>query len=119
MVIPGGSGVRDDVRAGRISPSGTGFGSNSSRAAIVLVTGRLDDDAAAKAAARAPGADAGGGRPIELHLDSPDRTLETIFVLIDTADALRSTLRVLCRGEVGGSPNALGGVGIYQRKAAS
>ncbi len=63
--------------------------------------------------------DAGGGRPIELHLESPDGTLETMFVLIDTADALRSTLRVLCRGEVGGSANTLGGVGIYQRKAAS
>ena len=70
---------------------------------IVLVTGRLDDDAAAKAAAALLALDAGGNRPIEVHLDSPDGTLEAAFALIDTADTLRSTLHVLCRGQVGGS----------------
>ena len=68
---------------------------------IVLVTGRLDDDAAAKAAAALLALDA-VNRPIDLHLDSPDGTLVAAFALIDTADTLRSTLHVLCRGLVGG-----------------
>jgi len=74
---------------------------------IVLVTGRLDDAAAAKAAAALLALDAGADRPIEVHLDSPDGSLEAAFVLIDTADTLRSTLRVLCRGQVGGPAIAL------------
>ena len=66
---------------------------------IVLVTGRLDDDAATKAAAALLALDARGNRPIELHLDSPDGALGAAFALIDTADTLRSTLRVLCRAK--------------------
>jgi ATP-dependent Clp protease protease subunit len=69
---------------------------------IVLVTGRLDDDAAARAAAMLLALDAREDQPIELHLDSPDGALEAAFVLIDTADTLSSALRVLCRGLVGG-----------------
>jgi ATP-dependent Clp protease, protease subunit len=69
---------------------------------IVLVTGRLDDAAAVKAAAALLSLDASGSVPIELHLDSPDGELGAAFVLIDTADTLRSALRVLCRGLVGG-----------------
>jgi ATP-dependent Clp protease protease subunit len=69
---------------------------------IVLVTGRLDGAAAAKAAAALLALDASENRPIEIHLDSPDGALEAAFVLIDTADTLHSTLRVLCRGQVGG-----------------
>jgi ATP-dependent Clp protease, protease subunit len=38
---------------------------------IVLVTGRLDDEAAARAAATPLALDAREDRPIELHLDSP------------------------------------------------
>jgi ATP-dependent Clp protease, protease subunit len=69
---------------------------------VVLVTGRLDDDAAGKAAAALLALDASGDRPIELHLDSPDGALGAAFVLIDMADTLRSALRVLCRGQIGG-----------------
>ena len=69
---------------------------------IVLVTGRLDDDAAARAAAALLALDVSGDRPIGVHLDSPDGALGAVFTLIDTADTLRSTLRVLCRGQVGG-----------------
>jgi len=68
---------------------------------IVLVTGRLDADLAAEAAALMA-LDAIGDEPIELHLDSPDGTLESAFVLIDTLDRLRATLRAHCRGQVGG-----------------
>jgi ATP-dependent Clp protease, protease subunit len=46
--------------------------------------------------------DAGGDAPIELHLDCPDGTLESAFVLIDTIDLLRATLRAHSRGQVGG-----------------
>ena len=69
---------------------------------IVLVTGRLDADLAAEAAAAVMTLDAIGDEPIELHLDSPDGTLESAFVLIDTLDRLRATLRAHCRGQVGG-----------------
>jgi ATP-dependent Clp protease, protease subunit len=69
---------------------------------IVLVTGRLDDEAAARAAAALVTLDASGNRPIDLHLDSPGGALGAAFVLVDTADTLRSELRVLCRGQVGG-----------------
>jgi len=69
---------------------------------IVLVSGRLDDTAAAKAAAALLALDAGGSRPIELHVNSPDGELGAAFVLIDTADTLRSALHVHCRGQIGG-----------------
>jgi len=69
---------------------------------IVVVTGRLDDDAATKAAAALLALDAQGDRPIEVHLDSPDGALRSVFVLIDTAGTLRSALRILCRGQIGG-----------------
>jgi len=69
---------------------------------IVLVTGRLDDDVAAEAAAALMTLDATGDKPIELHLDSADGTLEAAFVLIDTLDLLRAAVRVHCRGQVGG-----------------
>ena len=69
---------------------------------IVLVTGRLDDEAAAETAAALMALDASGDRPIELHLDSPDGTLEAAFALIDTLDLLRAAVGVHCRGQVGG-----------------
>jgi len=74
---------------------------------IVRIMGRLDDDAAAKAAATLLVLDATGDQPIELYLNSPDGTLGATFVLIDTADTLRSSLRVLCLGQVGGPVVAL------------
>jgi ATP-dependent Clp protease protease subunit len=84
---------------------------------IVLVTGQLDDDAAATAAAALLALDAGGDRPIELHLDTPDGALGAAFTLIDTADMLRSALRVLCRGQVGGP--AIGVVAAADRRVAA
>lgn len=84
---------------------------------IVLVTGQLDDGAAAKAAAALLALDAGGERPIDLHLDSPDGALGAAFVLIDTAEMLRSALRVLCRGQVGGP--AIGVVAAADHSAAA
>ena len=84
---------------------------------IVLVTGQLDDGAAARAAAALLALDAGGERPIDLHLDSPDGALGAVFVLIDTAEMLRSALRVLCRGHVGGP--AIGVVAAADHCAAA
>jgi ATP-dependent Clp protease protease subunit len=69
---------------------------------IVVVSGRLDEAAAGKAAAALLALDASADRPIELLLDCPDGALGAAFTLIDTADTLRSPLRVLCRGQVGG-----------------
>ena len=82
---------------------------------IVLATGRLDDDVATKAAAALLALDADGDRPIELHLDSPDSALGAAFVLIDTADKLRSALR--CRGQIGGP--AIGVVAAGDHRAAT
>ena len=84
---------------------------------IVLVTGRLDDDSAARAAAALLTLDASGDRPIELHLDSPGGTLGAAFVLVDTADTLRSELRVLCRGQVGGPAIAVVAVADHRTSA--
>jgi len=84
---------------------------------IVLVTGRLDDDAAARAAAALLTLDASGNRPIELHLDCPGGTLGAAFVLVDTLDTLRSELRVLCRGQVGGPAIALVTVADHRTSA--
>jgi ATP-dependent Clp protease protease subunit len=69
---------------------------------IVLITGRLGDEAAARVMAALLALDARANELIELHLDSADAALGAAFVLIDTADTLRSTLRVLCRGQIGG-----------------
>ena len=83
---------------------------------IVLVTGRLDDELAAEAAAAVTTLDATGDQPIDLHLDSPGGILESAFVLVDTLDLLRATLRVHCRGEVGGP--AIGVVAVADHRAA-
>jgi ATP-dependent Clp protease protease subunit len=84
---------------------------------IVLVTGRLDDDAAARTAAALLTLDAGGNRPIELHLDSSGGALGAAFVLVDTADTLRSELQVLCRGQVGGPAIAVVAAGDHRTAA--
>jgi ATP-dependent Clp protease, protease subunit len=84
---------------------------------IVLVTGRLDDDAVAKVAAALLVLDARGDRPIELHLDSPDGALGAALVMIDAADTLRSELRVVCRGQVGGP--AIGVVAAADHRIAA
>jgi ATP-dependent Clp protease, protease subunit len=84
---------------------------------IVLVTGRLDADLAAEAAAALMTLDAIGDEPIELHLDSPDGTLEAAFVLIDTLDPLRARLRAHCRGQVGGP--AIGVAAVADHRSAS
>jgi ATP-dependent protease ClpP protease subunit len=84
---------------------------------IVLATGRLDADLAAEAAAALMTLDAIGDEPIELHLDSPDGTLESAFVLIGTLDLLRATLHVHCRGQVGGS--AIGVAAAADHRSAS
>src|SRR2546422_6380826 len=69
---------------------------------IVRVTGRLDDERAAEATAMLLALDASGSGPIELHVSSPDGALGATFTLIDTVETLRSALRVLCLGLVGG-----------------
>lgn len=84
---------------------------------IVLVTGRLDEDLAAEAAAAVMALDALGAEPIDLHLDSPGGTLEAAFGLIDTLDRLRATLRAHCRGQVGGP--AIGVVAAADHRSAA
>jgi ATP-dependent Clp protease protease subunit len=84
---------------------------------IVLVTGRLDDAAATEAAAALMILDTGGDEPIQLHVDSPDGTLESAFVLIDTLDVLHATLRAHCCGQVSGP--AIGVVAAADHRSAS
>ena len=83
---------------------------------IVLVTGLLDDAAAARAAAALMSLDAASDSPIEIHVDSPDGTLEAAFVLIDTLGTIRAPVRALCRGLVG-TP-AIGVVAAVGQRAA-
>jgi ATP-dependent Clp protease, protease subunit len=84
---------------------------------IVLVTGRLDETAATRTAAALLSLDAAGDAPIELHVDSPDGTLEAAFVLVDTMDHLRAPVRARCRGTVG-TP-AVGVVAVAVHRAAA
>lgn len=84
---------------------------------IVRVSGRLDDVAATRAAAALMSLNAAGGEPIELHVESPDGTLEAAFVLIDTLDQLRADVRARCRGEIGAP--ATGVVAAAAHRAAS
>ncbi len=84
---------------------------------IVLVTGRLDDDLATEAAAALMALDATGDAPVELHLDSPDGTLESAFVLIDALDVLSARVRAYCRGQVAGP--AIGVLAAAHHRSAS
>ena len=83
----------------------------------MLLSGRLDEAAAARAAAALLSLDAAGEDPIELHVASPDGTLEAAFALIDTLGALRAPVRALCRGRIG-TP-AVGVVAAAGRRTAS
>ena len=74
---------------------------------VVLVTGWLGADSAGKATAALLALDARESRLIALHLDSPGGALDAAFALVDTAGALRSELRVICRGQVGGASVAV------------
>jgi ATP-dependent Clp protease, protease subunit len=49
---------------------------------IVLVTRRLDDAVAARAAAALISLDAASDAPIELHVNSPDGTLDAAFLAL-------------------------------------
>jgi ATP-dependent Clp protease, protease subunit len=69
---------------------------------IVLVTGYLDDALAGETAAALVSLDALGDAPIDVHLDCADGTLEAAFVLIDVLDGLGASVRVHCRGQIGG-----------------
>ena len=84
---------------------------------IVLITGRLDDDVAAEAAAALMALDGAGDTPIELHLDSHDGTLESAFIVIDALDLLRAAVRVHGRGQVGGP--ALGVMAAAAHRSAA
>ncbi len=84
---------------------------------IVLVTGRLDDGVAARAAAALLSLDAAGNATIDVHVDSPDGALEAAFVLIDTLGLIRAPVRALGRGLVG-TP-AIGVVAAAGYRAAS
>lgn len=84
---------------------------------IVFITGRLDDTVATQAAAQIMGLDAISEEPIELFLDSPDGTLEAVFVLIDIVDLLHAPVHAHCRGQVGGP--AIGVVAVADHRSAS
>lgn len=84
---------------------------------IVLLTGPLDASRANETAAALMTLDAAGDDPIALYLDSPDGTLEAVFLLTDTIDALRAPLDVHCRGRVGGP--VIGVVAAGDRRLAA
>ena len=82
-----------------------------------MVSGPLDDAAASETAAALMALDANGDTPIGLHIDSADGTIEAAFVLIDTLDLIRSAVRALCRGQVGGP--VIGVVSAADHRAAA
>jgi ATP-dependent Clp protease protease subunit len=84
---------------------------------IVVVAGRLDDALAARTAGALMALDARGHEAVALHVDSPDGALGAAFMLMDTIDGLRSTLRIVCRGQVGGPVIGLL-TAMYHRAAA-
>ncbi|HEY3065394.1 MAG TPA: ATP-dependent Clp protease proteolytic subunit [Methylomirabilota bacterium] len=114
--------MRGGPRGGPTFPPGAGGPPDWLREAlfarrIIVITGRLDDDAASHAAAQIMLLDAASAAPIEIHLDGPDGTLEAAFVLIDTFEAARAPIRVHCRGRVGGP--AVGVVAVGGHRSAS
>jgi ATP-dependent Clp protease protease subunit len=84
---------------------------------VVLLTGRLDDALATRAAGALLSLDAEGAGPIELHVDCADGTLEAAFALIDTLGRIRAPVHARCRGDVG-SP-AIGVVAATRHRSAS
>ena len=81
------------------------------------MTGPLDAARAADVEAQLMALDAAGPDPIALHLDSADGSLESAFLVMDAVDTLRSPVRVLCRGLVGGPP--LGVVAAAAHRSAT
>jgi ATP-dependent Clp protease protease subunit len=69
---------------------------------IVLVSGRLDDQAATAATARLMLLDATGDEPVDLRLSCPDGDLDACIALADTVDLVGVPVRALCSGKVGG-----------------
>lgn len=69
---------------------------------IVLVSGRLDAEAATSATARLMLLDATGDEPVDLRLSCPDGDLDACIALADTVDLVGVTVRALCTGKVGG-----------------
>ena len=84
---------------------------------IVMVTGRLDGALAADVEAQLMALDALAHDAIELHVDSTDGSLESAFMVMDAIDGLRSPIRALCRGQVGGP--ALGIVAAAAHRSAT
>jgi ATP-dependent Clp protease, protease subunit len=77
----------------------------------------LDDAIASETAATLMALDANDDAPIAPHIDSAEGTLEAAFILIDTIDLIRSPVRALCRGQVGGP--AIGVVSAAQHRIAA
>jgi ATP-dependent Clp protease, protease subunit len=84
---------------------------------IVMLTGPLDGARAADVEALLIALDAVGTDAITLHVDSADGHLESAFLIMDGIDALRSPVRALCRGQVGGP--AIGVVAAAAHRAAT
>jgi ATP-dependent Clp protease protease subunit len=84
---------------------------------IVMLTGRLDADAASRAAAVLTALDADGAPPIELHLDSGDGELAAALVVIDSLGALRASVRATARFT--GSPAQLAAQSRQQQEGAT
>jgi ATP-dependent Clp protease, protease subunit len=84
---------------------------------MVFLTGRLDDAAAARAAAELMTLGATGDGPVELYVDSSDGTLEAAFVLIDAIDLLHVAVRAHCLGQAAGP--AVGVLAVADERSAS
>jgi len=86
------------------------------RRRIVLVTGRIDETAAANVVATLLLLDEDDHRPIRLHLSTDDADLEPASLVADTIDLLASPVHAVALGAVGGS--ALGVLAAAQTRTA-
>jgi ATP-dependent Clp protease protease subunit len=72
------------------------------RRRVVLLSGRLDYQAAEAAIGRVLLADADGPEPIRLHVHCPDGDLEAAVVLAETLQLVRARVIAVASGSVGG-----------------
>ncbi|MDQ3764414.1 MAG: ATP-dependent Clp protease proteolytic subunit [Actinomycetota bacterium] len=70
---------------------------------MVTLAGRLDSDAANRAAASLALLDASGDDPVELRLCDVDADLDLALTLLDTLDLMSVPIHVTCLGQVTGA----------------
>lgn len=82
---------------------------------IVLLSGRLDHDAATAAAAALMLLDADSGDAIQLHVGCPEAELDPAIMLAGTIDMLRALVHAVAAGTIGGPAVAVYAAAPHRR----